>query len=52
MSIIFDDVERDNMAECQECGECNILDSTLKICFDCWVILDLKEHETNSNEEE
>jgi len=32
--------------ECQECGETDILDSTLNICFECWCLLDLKEHET------
>lgn len=50
MSIIFDDVERDNLGECQECGESNILDSTLRVCFDCWCILDLKNHENNEEE--
>lgn len=42
-------------AECQECGEINILDSTMKICFDCWCLLDLREQEMASaqaNEEE
>jgi hypothetical protein len=32
--------------ECHECGETDILDSTLNICFECWCLLDLKEHET------
>jgi hypothetical protein len=36
----------DQESECQECGEMNILDSTLNICFDCWCILDLKEQES------
>ena len=36
----------DQESECQECGETNILDSTLNICFDCWCLLDLKEHES------
>ena len=35
----------DQESECQECGEMNILDSTLNICFDCWCLLDLKEQE-------
>ena len=35
----------DQESECQECGETNILDSMLNICFDCWCLLDLKEHE-------
>jgi hypothetical protein len=35
----------DQESECQECGELNILDSTLRICFDCWCVMDLKEHE-------
>ena len=47
MTIRYDEVEIDNIAECQECGESNILDSTLKICFDCWCVLDSKEHEAN-----
>ena len=35
----------DQESECHECGETNILDSTLNICFDCWCVLDLKEQE-------
>ena len=35
----------DQESVCQECGETNILDSTLNICFECWCLLDLKEHE-------
>ena len=35
----------DQEAKCQECGEVDILDSTLKICFDCWCLLDLREQE-------
>lgn len=35
----------DQESECQECGELNILDSTLRICFDCWCVMDLKAHE-------
>ncbi len=35
----------DQESECQECGELNILDSTLRICFDCWCIMDLQEQE-------
>lgn len=35
----------DQESECQECGEKNILDSTLKICFDCWCELVVKEEE-------
>lgn len=52
MSIIYDDVESDNLGECQECGEESILDSTVKICFDCFCLLDIKEHENRLNEEE
>lgn len=52
MSIIYDDVERDNLGSCQECGEESILDSTVKVCFDCWCVLDLKNHENMANEEE
>jgi hypothetical protein len=36
----------DQERECHECGETDILDSTLNICFECWCLLDLKEHET------
>jgi hypothetical protein len=43
-------------AKCKECGEIDILDSTLKICFECWCVLDIKEHEiaqaSIANEEE
>ena len=48
----------DQESECHECGEVNILDSTLNICFDCWCLLDLKEQENQEqalaaqNEEE
>lgn len=55
--IDYDQVEIDNLGKCQECEELNVLDSTLNICFDCWCLLDVKEHEklqinTSSNEEE
>ena len=40
----------DQESECQECGETNILDSTLNICFDCWCLLDLKEHEQHQED--
>lgn len=49
--IEYDQVEKDNLGTCQECGEENILDSTLEICFDCWCVLDLKEHEQQNEEE-
>lgn len=39
------EINSEGEGQCQECGETNILDSTLKICFDCWCILDLKEQE-------
>lgn len=35
----------DGEAICEECGETDILDSNLKICFECWSLMDLKEHE-------
>ena len=35
---------------CHECGETNILDSTLNICFDCWCILDLKAQENEQQQ--
>ena len=38
-------VNNEGEGQCQECGETNILDSTLNICFECWCILDLKEQE-------
>jgi hypothetical protein len=41
--MVMGNIEQES--ECQECGETNILDSTLNICFDCWCLLDLKEHE-------
>lgn len=40
----------DQESECQECGEMNILDSTLNICFDCWCLLDIQECERRANE--
>lgn len=40
----------DQESECQECGEMNILDSTLNICFECWCILDLKEQENQQQQ--
>jgi hypothetical protein len=51
-------VNSEGEGQCQECGETNILDSSLNICFDCWCLLDLKEHEqqhenaANQEEEE
>jgi hypothetical protein len=45
MTIHYDEVEIENIGRCDECGEENILDSSLKICFDCWCILDLKNQE-------
>ena len=42
----------DQESECQECGELNILDSTLNICFDCWCILDLKEQENQQQQDD
>ena len=38
-------VNSEGEGQCQECGETNILDSSLNISFDCWCLLDLKEHE-------
>lgn len=35
----------DQEAKCQECGVIDILDSTLRICFECWCLLDLREQE-------
>jgi hypothetical protein len=37
--------------KCKECKQVDILDSTLEICFDCWCVLDLKEQEKSSAEE-
>lgn len=39
---------------CQECGKTDTLDPSMRICFDCWCILDLKESERDdiSGEEE
>lgn len=45
MTIQYDEVEIENIGICDECGDSNILDSTLKICFDCWCLLDMKEQE-------
>lgn len=39
----------DEPSVCQECGEVDILDSTLKICFECWCVLDLKEQESRDD---
>ena len=47
----LDSVEEENYGSCHECGEDNILDSTLKICFDCWCVLDLKASEQEKEEE-
>lgn len=52
MTIQYDDVESENIGKCQECNEENILDSTLRICFDCWCILDAKQQELEVREEE
>lgn len=46
MTIHYDDTERENLGTCKECGERNILDSTMEICFDCWCILDIKNQES------
>ena len=51
-TIVYDSVETENLGQCEECGEENILDSTLKICFDCWCVLDLKAQESEQSEEE
>ena len=45
MTIHYDDAEIENVGKCDECGEENILDASLKICFDCWCVLDLKNQE-------
>lgn len=37
---------------CQECGKTDTLDPSMRICFDCWCILDLKESEQNAVLEE
>lgn len=52
MTIKYDEVEIENVGTCQECGEDNILDSTLRICFDCWCVMDQKEHEANQAKQE
>jgi hypothetical protein len=38
--------------KCNECGEVDILDSTVNICFECWCVLDLKEQEKASPEDD
>lgn len=43
-------VNSEGEGQCQECGETNILDSTLNICFDCWCLLDIQEAERRANE--
>ena len=50
--IQYDGVELDNLGICKECGQDNILDGTIGICFDCWCILDLKVQESEQDEEE
>ncbi len=52
MTIHYDDAELENIGACEQCGENNILDSSLKICFDCWCILDIQNHEKEKEEEE
>lgn len=52
LTLNLDSVEAENYGSCDECGEDNILDSTLKICFDCWCVLDLKASEQEKPEEE
>ena len=51
-NIQYDDVELDNLGSCKECGQDNILDGSIRICFDCWCVLDLKAQEAKENEEE
>jgi hypothetical protein len=51
LTITLDSAAADNFGSCNECGENNILDSTLKICFDCWCILDVKASEQEKEEE-
>jgi hypothetical protein len=35
----------DGEGKCQECGIVTILDSEIRICFECWSALDLEQHE-------
>ena len=51
LTIQYDDVEIENMGTCEQCGEDNILDSSMKICFDCWCVLDIQEQEKQEEEE-
>jgi hypothetical protein len=40
------------IAICKECGVEDTLDPGMRICFECWCLLDLKEHEQQKLEEE
>lgn len=39
------------IAVCNECGETDTLDPSMRVCFDCWCILDIKEQEKIQEEE-
>lgn len=36
---------------CLECGETDTLDPSMRICFECWCVLDIKEQEKQEEEE-
>lgn len=46
------EIDEEGNGKCQECGLVTILDSTMKICFDCWSLLDLEAAELEISEEE
>jgi hypothetical protein len=37
---------------CERCGLFELVDPVPKICFECWCIIDLEQHENNKEEEE
>lgn len=37
---------------CERCGLVDIVDPGIGICFSCWCIIDLEQHENNKEEEE
>lgn len=37
---------------CERCDKVDLVDPGIKICFECWCIIDLEQHENNKEEEE
>lgn len=43
---------QETIGVCKECGDEDTLDPSMKICFECWCLMDIKEHEQNKVKEE